>query len=170
MFTADRTWSIKMSRGDDAQFPLYLNKGTNTEPRRYTFTPDDTEEQISFYIIPINSPFESYILKKTYTSTGDIITSVLQEDGSYEETTTHDNININELGDMVIKLFSEDTVNLKPGQYNYLIRGIIKTQNIDDSNFIIDPYTQYMDITLTNKLDFYLLDDGFNRSWENEQE
>lgn len=37
MLKIDTNMTIKMSRGDDVKFPLFVNKGNRTQPIRYTF-------------------------------------------------------------------------------------------------------------------------------------
>ena len=41
MFTVNTNNVIKMNKGDDAQFPLFLNNGTRSNPIRYEFDPSD---------------------------------------------------------------------------------------------------------------------------------
>lgn len=41
MFRIDSNQAIRISRGDDVFFPLFLNKGTSKVPIRYAFQPED---------------------------------------------------------------------------------------------------------------------------------
>lgn len=87
---------ITINRGDTFERPLFLNKGTELKPIRYKLK---TNDRIYLAITEPNQPFECAILKKAYG---------------------RENININ--GDVVIRLESEDTERLIPGQYYYTIK------------------------------------------------
>lgn len=87
---------ITINRGDTFERPLFLNKGTELRPIRYILKTDD---RVYLAITEPNQPFELAILKKVYG---------------------RENTNIN--GDVVIRLESEDTERLIPGQYYYTIK------------------------------------------------
>lgn len=87
---------VTLTRGDTFERPLFLNKGTELKPIRYELKTDD---KVYLAITEPNQPFECAIVKKTYG---------------------RENLNIN--GDIVIRLESQDTELLKPGQYYYTIK------------------------------------------------
>ena len=157
MFTINTDKTIKMNRGDDVQFPLFLNNGTRAKPIRYEFEPDDGCE-IYFYLLPLHGSYEDYIIKKTYSTSGVIVTYI---PGS-EPTTKLVNSIINDYGDVVITLDSEDTVDLCPGQYVYVVRAKVLTEKINSTNIVKN--SEYTELQVTNKYDFYLLDDDINRA------
>ena len=49
MLKIDSNQVIKMSRGDDVKFPLFLNRGTAAEPIRYVFE-EGKGCEVYFYI------------------------------------------------------------------------------------------------------------------------
>ena len=87
---------VTLTRGDTFERPLFLNKGTELKPIRYELKTDD---RVYLAITEPNQPFEKAVLKKVYG---------------------RENTNIN--GDVVIRLESEDTEMLIPGQYYYTIK------------------------------------------------
>lgn len=158
MFTINSNWVIKMNKGDMVQFPLYINNGTRVNPIRYEFEPNDGCEVI-FYLLPVHGSFQNYILKKTYTSSGNITTQKINDE---EIITTEGNININEFKDMVITLDEGDTIDLCPGEYTYIIRAKVLTNKINSKNLVNT--SEYTTLQVTNRYFFYLLDDDINRA------
>ena len=156
MFTINTNYVIKMNRGEDVQFPLFINNGTKLNPIRYTFENNDGCE-VYFYLIPIHGSYEDFILKKTYTTDNHIVTE------SHEAIITKRvNTNINANKDIVITLEEEDTKNLCPGHYKYLVRAKVLTDKINSKNLVNN--NEYSVLQVTNKYDFYLIDDDINRS------
>lgn len=160
MFQTNSNWDIKISIGDEAQFPLFLNKKTRANPVRYEFHEDDGCE-IYFYLNNIWEPSSNYLLKKTFTSSGDRITQKRTE----QPVVSSGHTNINEYGDMVISLDSTDTSDLEPGQYIYQVRAKVKTANIENPNLVIDKENEYQILTVTNRYNFYIMDDNYNEAW-----
>ena len=157
MFTVNTDKTIKMNRGDDVQFPLFLNNGTRSEPKRYEFEPDDGCE-IYFYILPLHGDYDDYILKKTISTSGVMIT----EKPNQIPRTTYLSSVINDNKDVVIIMDDLDTKDLTPGQYIYVVRARIKAEKINSKNIVKNK--EYMEFQITNKYNFYLLDDDINRA------
>ena len=157
MFTINTNKVIKMNRGDDVQFPLFLNNGTRSNPIRYEFEKDDGCE-VYFYLLPVHGDYEDFVLKKTFSTSGIIITET--EEGA--SSTKYVDTVINDNKDVVITLDSEDTVNLCPGQYIYVARARILTEKINSKNLLKN--NEYTTLQITNKYNFYLLDDDINRA------
>lgn len=182
MFTVNSNMAIKMNRGDQVQFPLFINNGTRTNPIRYEFNEDDGCE-VYFYLLPVNLSYEDCILKKTFKSSGEIVT---WKKGNTEPVVTQ-STNINQYKDMVITLDAEDTIDLEPMQYTYVVRAKILTEKINSPNIVkptnhsatsnlvgygevgymtlADSNEQYTTLQITNKYNFYLLDDDVIRAW-----
>ena len=96
MFNINNTGIIQMNRGDTVEAPLFINKGTELDPLRYVL---DASSQVYFAIEQPNQPFEYAIVKKVFT-----------------------NKDLNSNNDVVIKLSSNDTLQLLPGKYYYEIK------------------------------------------------
>lgn len=182
MFTVNSDMCIKMNRGDEVQLPLFVNNGTRIKPLRYTFEPDDGCE-VYFYLLPLHKSYKDFILKKTFKSSGEIITEKCGD----ETATIKEAININDAGDMVITLETSDTENLFPGNYVYVVRAKILAEKIQSPNLVkenlkgpesaivgigeadymtLGQYdSKYVTLQITNKYNFYLLDDDINRAW-----
>lgn len=157
MFTINTDRTIRMNRAEDAQFPLFINNGTRYNPIRYEFEPNDGCE-IYFYIIPLHKPFEKFLLKKTFNTDGTITT----EKPRRESISTHVDTIINDNKDVVILLKEDDTKDLDPGLYTYLVRAKVLTEKINSKNIVKD--STYITLQVTNRYDFYLLDDEANRA------
>ena len=146
-----------MNRSDEVQFPLFLNNGTRINPIRYEFEKNDGCE-IYFYLLPIHGRYEEYILKKTFKTDGTIITEKKDKEPSVNYV---DNI-INANKDIVILLDESDTIDLYPGQYSYLVRAKVLTEKIRSKNIVKS--SKYTTLQVTNRYDFYILDDDINRA------
>lgn len=145
---------IKMSKGDDAKFPLFLNRGSTVEPIRYLLNKGDGCE-IYFYILNTHGDI---LVKKIFKTSGEIETYVL---GVKQPDTFYNNINEN--GDLMLRLMHDDTVNLDSGLYKYQIKA--KLVDLTEPE-LPSGDTNYVYMTVTNKIDFYLLDDNYgDRSW-----
>lgn len=160
MFTVNTDMSIKMNRGDDAQFPVFVNNGTRVYPERYKFEYNDGTE-ICFYILPVNGSFNDFILKKTFKSDGQVITEIKDK----EPITTVNITNINSSNDYVIQLLNSDTADIYPMEYRYVIRAKLLVSKIKDENILKREDNKYITIQITNKYPFFLLDDDINRAW-----
>lgn len=183
MLKIDSNQVIKMSRGDDVKFPLFLNKGSVSEPVRYSFKPNQGCE-VYFYIFdysqiqhhpwdridnmgydPNTSSVYEPILTKVFKDNG-VIDSILY---GQEQDEIIDAPNINENGDMMIWLTNNDTRIIPQGSYIYQVKA-----KLIDSDFEpeIDPDTgetiyHYIYNTVTNRLPIYIMDDNYgNRIWE----
>ena len=137
MFRIDSNWAIRMNKGDDVKFPLFLNKGTVQNPVRYEFTENDGCE-VYFYIMPINHNPNCPTKKLTFTS---------DEDLYIDSSTGLPN------GDMLIKITHEDTECMKEGEYRYQI----KAKLLEDGEYVIN--------TVTNRLPFYLIDSDYDKQF-----
>ena len=99
---------ITMNRGDTFYMPLRINIGTKIAPTYYEITSADT---IYFAIEEYNQPFEFALVRKMFTI----------EDKD-------------ENGDVIIKLKSDDTSHILPGEYFYEI----KLRHDEENNEVID--------------------------------
>ena len=182
MLKIDSNQCIKMSRGDDVKFPLFLNKGTTTDPIRYKFFEGQGCE-VYFYIFdytdiqdhPWDKIDSNGYNPNTSTNTEPILVKVFSDDGTIktklygEEQEEISGVNnINEYGDMVIWLFNNDTKDIPQGDYIYQIKAKVIDSDVDpttdnDGNIV---YT-YVYNTVTNRLPIYIIDDNYgNRVWE----
>ena len=183
MLKIDSNQVIKMSRGDDVKFPLFINKGTATAPIRCAFEPNHGCE-VYFYIFdygqvqrhpwdwvdmngynPNTSTEYEPILVKVYTDSGTIKTKLYGKD----KADVTDVNNINENKDMVIWLFHDDTATIPQGSYIYQIKAKIIDTDFEPE---VDPNTgdityHYVYDTVTNRLPIYIMDDNYgNRVWD----
>lgn len=110
---------ILITRGDCVDVPLFLNQGTDTEIIRYRLKSTD---KIYFGVMEPNQRFEDAIIKKVFT---------------------HDDLN--EEGDVVIKIRTSDTENLLPGKYYYQIKLVMQDE---DENRIVN--------TVVDKKEFWI--------------
>lgn len=101
MFDISRDNVISITRGDSAKFPLFINTGTELKPIRYVLEEGD---EVYLAIMQPNQYFENAIVKKKYTD----------ED-------------LNDHGDVLIKIRPEDTEQLIPGKYYYQIKSKLRT-------------------------------------------
>lgn len=99
---------VTLNKGDTFVAPLFINIGTKVLPIRYPLTNGDT---IYVAIMEAHQPFECAIIRKKYTKD-----------------------DINEHGDVILRLESKDTENLLPGTYYYQV----KLEHVfeDKSNFV----------------------------------
>lgn len=109
MLSISNNGIITFVHGDNIEMPLFINVGDEFNPIRYILTEDD---KVYFSILQPHEQFEKAILRKIYTKD-----------------------NLNENGDVIIKLSSDDTINLLPGSYYYEIKTNIKTNN---NTYVID--------------------------------
>lgn len=137
MFRIDSNWAIRINKGDDAKFPLFINQGTVECPIRYQFASGDGCE-VYFYIMHINQNPDCPIKKLTFTS---------DEDLYIDPNTGLPN------GDMLITLKSEDTACLHEGEYRYQI----KAKLLDGQEHVIN--------TVTNRLPLYIIDTDYNKEF-----
>ena len=105
-----QTGNIEIVRGDSFTLSLYINMGTELNPKLYTLGPNDT---IYFALLEPNQMFEEAVVKKVITNEN------LQSDNTLD-----------------IVFESTDTCNLAPGKYYYQIKGAFK--NIEENKTIVN--------------------------------
>ena len=88
---------IQLNRGDSFKLPLIINCGTALEPIQYLLADNDI---IYFAVLEPNTLFENAIIRKKYTNRDEL----------------DDN------GNLYIRLSPKDTENLLPGKYYYTIK------------------------------------------------
>ena len=149
MYRVDQHKNIYLSRGDDFSytFPVYVDSSETA----YHFEANDGC-MLFFYIFLPNSINYEFVLRKTFKTDGEIITDIV---GSDFPDTTYDNDNIDEKGNIIIRLTPDDTMAILPGEYKYQLR----VQVLDaDNNLVLK--------TVTNRKDFYVIEDDYsNRVW-----
>ena len=101
---------ITLNRGDTFEATLFINFGTQLVQDEYKLTEND---KVYFAITEANQKFEHAIIKKMYTYND------LDEDGN-----------------VVIKLESKDTEHLIPGTYYYEIKLELGSDNEESSTVI----------------------------------
>lgn len=105
---------INVTRGDTFSVPLFLNKGTDLKPMRYTLKEED---ELYLAIMEYNQSFEDAIVKKTFSAK-----------------------DLNKNGDAIIELDHDDTRCLVPGKYFYQIKA--KLYNIEKEKYEINTVIQ----------------------------
>ena len=138
MFRIDSNWAIRMNKGDDVKFPLFINRGTVKAPIRYVFTSGDGCE-VYFYIMNINQNPSCPVKKLTFTS---------DEDLYVDQNTGKSN------GDMLIKLSHDDTADMPEGEYRYQIKAKL-----------LDTDGEYIINTVTNRLPFFVIDTDYDKEF-----
>lgn len=108
MYTISRERIIELNRGDTFEMPLFINIGTKFHYIRYIVSDNDT---VYLSICEPNDRFEKGVIRKMYS----------RDD-------------VNENGDVVIKLTTEDTERIVPGCYYLEIK--IKFANGDISTIV----------------------------------
>lgn len=99
---------ITLHRGDTFEASLFINKGHPLDPERYVL---DANDKLYFGIMEANQPFEFALIGKMYTS----------ED-------------LDEDGDVVIKIESKETEYVLPGTYYYEVK--LEHTNEDETKTI----------------------------------
>ena len=99
MVTISNNGMISLNRGDSFSIPLFINGGSELVPLRYSLTAHP-ETEIYFGVMEPGQAFENALIRKKYTHKS----------------------KINEFGDLIIYLRSEDTEYLSPGKYYYQVR------------------------------------------------
>ena len=113
MFSVASNNVITITRGDSASFVLYLNKGTKLEPSRFVLGDNDA---VYMGIMEANQRFEDAIVKFKFTKE-----------------------NLNQDGDIKIKLKATDTEYLEPDKYFYQIKLVYIDDDDDEQvNTVID--------------------------------
>lgn len=89
---------ISISRGDNAHFDLFINHGTKMHPSIFDLR-SNFNSRVLFNIMKPNQEFDKATVKKVFT-----------ED------------DVDQHGNVVVRLEREDTENLEEGQYYYEIK------------------------------------------------
>ena len=118
MFDVSQNNKVVVTRGDTFSVPLFINRGTELKPLRYTLKEND---ELYLAIMEPNQPFERALIKKVY---------------SYE--------NLNKYGDVLIEIEHDDTRCLEPGKYYYQVKARLYDSEKDkyDVNTVI-PKTEF---------------------------
>ena len=87
---------IQLTRGDSVRYPLFINAGSDMNIVRYELHDND---RVYFALMEPNQPFECALVKQIYSKD-----------------------DLNDYGDIVIKLTPDDTAALIPGKYYYQIK------------------------------------------------
>lgn len=115
MYTISNNGFITITRGDSFQAPLFINQGTITVPVRWELKLHP-EAKVYFGVTEYNQPFERALIRRYY-----------QYKGKNQQTGKDNPLNefgdiINEYGDIVVTIRSQDTEYLLPGKYYYEVK------------------------------------------------
>lgn len=99
--------TISINRGDLFLSPLFINGGTKDQPIRYSLI-DYPNTKVYFSIMQPNQLFENADIRKVFT-----------------------NQDINQFGDVMIKLTSRETMHLMQGKYYYQIKAVLEDGTIN---------------------------------------
>lgn len=130
--------------------------------------PDNNK--IYFYIYHINSNNDPVLYKEIKTDGTTFTRRHIIENNKLvvqEETITNEE-NVNSYGDIVIRLYNEDTKYIPEGEYRYQISGdLVSTSSIQIIKNDDEVEHRVIHNTLTNKLPIFILDDDVDRIWSN---
>ena len=137
MFRIDGlTGECNLNRGDDCEFTVFINEGTNLSPIQYKLTNKDA---LYLAIEEPNQPFENAIVKKKITTQN----SLMDIDGN-----------------IIIKLKPEDTECLMPGLYYYEIKAKLYKENQFRNSYILITFKDNNEYTIINTKDYSLISNG----------
>ena len=157
MFKIDSNQTIKLSKGDDVKFPVFLDQGTALTPLRYPIYENMGCEL--YFSIFYKKDFDNPVLKKTFKDNGEIVT-----EKSSGDVYTKKGCTINGNNDFVITLESEDTNDLDEGSYIYQIKALIIDKDVEPEESEDGELTYtYIINTVTNRLPIYIIEDDYNR-------
>lgn len=108
MATIKPNCSIILNRGDSFEAPLFINAGTKDEPIRFSL-PNSPETTVYLGVMPVGVPFKDAVIRKKY---------------DYRTT------GLTEFGDILVGLKPSDTLCLKPGTYDYVIKLRLHTNDV----------------------------------------
>lgn len=108
---------ITIVHGDTVKFPIYINIGTVLEPERYVLKDDD---KLFFVIMEPEQNFECAILRHIYTKE-----------------------NLDEHGDVTVKLTNDDTKDLLAGTYYYEVKLLTINDSQEENLDTIIPRTRF---------------------------
>ena len=116
MFKIDSNQTIKLTKGDDVKFPVFLDQGTPLTPLRYPIYENMGCEL--YFSIFYKKDFDNPVLKKTFKDNGEIVTEKSNGDVYAKNGCT-----VNENNDFVITLEPEEDEN---GEliYTYIINTV----------------------------------------------
>ena len=117
MISISNNRMIRLTRGDTLELPLFINRGTKFHPVRF-YIQDNPTSAVYLGVMNFAQPFEHAIIKKKYTAKS----------------------NVNEYGDLIVSITSDDTRCLYPGKYYYEI----KVQLPDGSIDTVVPATEFV--------------------------
>ncbi len=158
MFKIDSNQTIKMSKGDDVKFPVFLNQGTSLTPLRYPIYENMGCEL--YFSIYYRNDFDNPILKKTFKDNGEIVTE--KSNGYKSVKTGVDNINDN--NDFIVRFEPDDTNDLNEDSYVYQIKALIIDKDVEPVENEEGQFTYtYIINTVTNMLPIYIIDDNYGR-------
>ena len=158
MFKIDSNQTIKMSKGDDVKFPVFLNQGTLLTPLRYPIYENMGCEL--YFSIYYRNDFDNPILKKTFKDNGEIVTE--KSNGYKSVKTGVDNINDN--NDFIVRFEPDDTNDLNEDSYVYQIKALIIDKDVEPVENEEGQFTYtYIINTVTNRLPIYIIDDDYGR-------
>lgn len=109
MFKISSNGAIYMSRGDNIECPLFINKGTGLEPIRYELS-NHPQAAVYLSIMQPNQYFENGCIRKRYTK---------------------DNWQLNDFGDLIVSLEPKDTLYLDSGKYFYEIKIVLPNNEVN---------------------------------------
>lgn len=137
MFRIDElTGECNLNRGDNCEFTVFINTGTNLSPVQYRLTDKDI---LYLAIEEPNQPFENAIVKKKITTEN----SLLDIDGN-----------------IIIKLVPEDTECLMPGLYYYEIKAKLYKENQYRNSYILITFNDDLTYTIINTKDYSYISSG----------
>ncbi len=122
MVTVSKDGVISLTRGDSFSIPLFINNGTALKPERRIL---DDKDEVYMGIMEPNQPFECALIKKKFTKA-----------------------DTNAKGDIVIKLYPDDTACVLPGKYYYQVKA--KLYRADNDNFDVN--------TIIDKKEFFIME------------
>ena len=158
MFKIDSNQTIKMSKGDNVKFPVFLNQGTSLTPLRYPIYENMGCEL--YFSIFYKKDFDNPVSKKTFKDNGEVVTE--KSNGYKSVKTGVDNINDN--NDFIIRLEPEDTNDLDEDSYVYQIKALIVDKDVEPVENEEGQFTYtYIINTVTNRLPIYIIDDDYGR-------
>jgi len=107
MFNIATNGIIVMNRGDDVQFPIFINSGKLLSPIRYNTKPFDL---VYFSVMEHGQDFEDGVIRKII-----------------------DKSQVDENGDIIVTLRHNDTANLLPGVYSYEVKLITYARDMNNN-------------------------------------
>lgn len=98
---------ISINRGDRVDVPLFINLGTEKLPMRFKLK-DYPNAKVLFSITTANQTFENGVFRKIFYSN-----------------------DLNDKGDLMVRLSSQETMSLEPGKYFYQFKLLLDDKKIN---------------------------------------